>query len=400
MTEIFLGRQAIFDRDQKVVGYELLFRHGEDTDSTDMPDGDVATSHVLESAFVDIGLDRLAGRYPVFINLTRNHLLKPPPIPPKQVVFEILEDIDFVKDTKRAIGALVNAGYKVAMDDYLYDPEHADLLDMVHIVKVDVLEMSPTEVSRQVNLLRKHRVKLLAEKIEDEETYTRCRDLGFHYFQGFYFSSPRIIRGRRLKTNQIAVMQLLREVHKPEADIKKLEKLISQDATLSYKLLQMINSSYYNFPQKVESVRRAMVYIGRDALSSWVSMLAMTSLDEKSESLMGISMTRAKMCELLTPEDMKKQKESFFTVGLFSVLDQFLQIPLEQILADLPMNDEVNAALLRKEGILGEALECAIGFEQIEAPAVHRFMDLDSDVIAAHYLEAVDWANTAIREMK
>ena len=162
----------------------------------------------------------------------------------------------------------------------------------------------------------------------------------------------------------------------------------------------MINSSYYNFPQKVESVRRAMVYIGRDALSSWVFMLALTSLDEKSESLMGISMTRAKMCELLAPESMQKQKESFFTVGLFSVLDQFLQIPLEQILADLPMNDEVNAALLRKEGILGEALECAIGFEQIEAPVEHRFMDMDSDVIAAHYLEAVDWANTAIREMK
>ena len=400
MTEIFLGRQAIFDRDHKVVAYELLFRDGEHAKHARMTGEDEATSHVIESAFLDIGLDRLAGRYPVFINLTRNHLLKPPPIPPKQVVFELLENIDFIKDTRKAIAALVKAGYRVALDDYVYNPEHADLLDMVHIVKVDVLEMSPTEVSRQVNLLRKHRVKMLAEKIEDEETYRRCRDLGFDYFQGFYFSRPRIVRGRRLKTNQIAVMQLLREVHKPEADFKKLEKLISEDVTLSYKLLKMINSAQFNLQQKVDSVRRALVYIGKDTLSSWVSMLAMTSLDEKSESLMGISMTRAKMCELLTPEDRAKDKDSFFTVGLFSVLDQFLQIPLDQILSDLPMNDEVNAALLKKEGLMGEALQCAISFEQIEAPAEHQFAGLDIEEISAHYLEAVDWANASIREMK
>jgi EAL and modified HD-GYP domain-containing signal transduction protein len=195
-------------------------------------------------------------------------------------------------------------------------------------------------------------------------------------------------------------MQLLREVHKPDADFKKLEKLISEDVTLSYKLLKMINSAQFNLQQKVDSVRRALVYIGKDTLSSWVSMLAMTSLDEKSESLMGISMTRAKMCELLTPENRAKDKDSFFTVGLFSVLDQFLQIPLEQILSDLPMNDEVNAALLRKEGIMGEALQCAISFEQIEVPAEHQFAGLDIEEISAHYLEAVDWANASIREMK
>jgi len=398
MTDIFLGRQAVFNRDQAVVGYELLFRHSDEAGSAQITDGDAAIAQVIEGAFMDIGLKQLAGRYPVFINLTRHYLLNPPPLPPKQVVFEILEDIELGDDIVEALSKLGEAGYRLALDDYEYDQAHHELLNKVHIVKLDVLALSDQQLEQQVQDLKRYKVRLLAEKIEDEQSYRRCRELGFDFFQGFYFSRPRIIRGRRLKANQITVVQLLRLVHKPDTKIKELEQLINQDVTLGYKLLRMMNSAYYNLDSKIDSVRHALVYIGNDAIRSWVSMLALTTLDDNDQGLMGISLVRARMCELLTPINMQSEKDSFFTTGLFSVLDQFLQIPIEEIVRDLPLGEEVRAALLDHSGPLGKALSCAISFEQLGGGC--GFQEMTREEAAGHYLEAVEWAHQTTKALK
>lgn len=398
MTEIFLGRQPVFNRDQAIVGYELLFRHNEAAVSAQIVDGDAATAQVIEGAFMDIGLDQLAGRYPVFINLTRHYLLNPPPLPPKQVVFEILEDIELGEDIIDALNGLIDTGYRLAMDDYVFDESHHDLLSRVHIVKLDVLALSDEELERHVARLQDYPVRLLAEKIEDEQSYQRCKGLGFHFFQGYYFSKPRIIRGRRLKANQLTVVQLLRMVHRPDTDIKDLEELINQDVTLGYKLLKMMNSAYYNLDRKIDSVRRALVYIGSDGIRSWVSMLALTSLDEEDHGLMGISLVRARMCELLTPRVRQSDKDSFFTTGLFSVLDQLLQVPLEEILLDLPLSEEVRQALLDYSGVMGEALDCAMSFERLGG--ARSFQEKDAQTVAALYLESVEWALNTMKALK
>ncbi len=388
----------MFNRDQAVIGYELLFRHSDEAGSAQIVDGDVATADVIEGAFMDIGLKQLAGRYPVFINLTRHYLLNPPPLPPKQVVFEILEDIELGDDIVDAVEQLGDAGYRLALDDYEYDQAHHELLKKVHIVKLDVLALTEQQLEQQVRELSRYRVKLLAEKIEDEPSYRRCRDLGFDFFQGYYFSRPRIIRGRRLRANQITVLQLLRMVHKPDTSIRELEQLINQDVTLGYKLLRMMNSAYYNLDTKIDSVRHALVYIGSDAIRSWVSMLALTALDDNDRGLMGISLVRARMCELLTPSSMKSEKDSFFTTGLFSVLDQLLRVPIDEIIRDLPLSEEVKAALLENAGLMGEALKCAVSFEQLGGG--RGFQARSQEWTAARYLEAVDWAYTTTKALK
>jgi EAL and modified HD-GYP domain-containing signal transduction protein len=398
MTDIFLGRQPVFNRERVVVGYELLFRHSDKADVAQITDGDAATAQVIEGAFMDIGLKQLAGRYPVFINLTRHYLLNPPPLPPKQVVFEILEDIELGDDIVEALDKLGDAGYRLALDDYEYDQAHHELLNKVHIVKLDVLALSDQRLEQQVRELRRYKVKLLAEKIEDESSYRRCRELGFDFFQGFYFSRPRIIRGRRLRANQITVVQLLRLVHKPDTKISDLEHLINQDVTLGYKLLRMMNSAYYNLDHKIDSVRHALVYIGSDAIRSWVSMLALTTLDDNDQGLMGISLVRARMCELLTPLNRQSEKDSFFTTGLFSVLDQFLQIPIDEIVRDLPLSEEVKSALLDNSGLIGEALRCSISFEQLGGG--RGFQDMTREETAGHYLEAVEWAHQTTKALK
>jgi EAL and modified HD-GYP domain-containing signal transduction protein len=400
MTEIFLGRQPIFDFEHRIVGYELLFRSGQDATAANVVDGDRATSEVIETAFMDIGLERIAGRYPVFINLTRNHLLKPPPLPPGQVVFEVLEDISFVKDVHQALRVLLKAGYRLALDDYVYKKEDDQILQNVHIVKLDVLNLSRAELTYQVERLRAYRVKLLAEKIESEDDYKYCRGLGFDMYQGFYFSRPKIVRGRRLKSNQLVVMKLLKEVYRKEVDFKKLEKLIGEDVTLSYKLLKMINSAYYSRGNKIESIRRALVIIGQSAISNWISMLALSSMDDKDNGLMEVSLARARMCELLAPDDEDINSDSYFTAGLFSVLDQLMKVPMDEVVRDLPLSDEVNDALMGREGLMGDALRCAISFEQVDKQLSHEYSDWSEQQLAAKYLEALDWVQETMSTLK
>ncbi|RMG58353.1 MAG: HDOD domain-containing protein [Gammaproteobacteria bacterium] len=397
--DIFVGRQPIFNRERRIVAHELLFRDAGDASGAVFEDGDAATREVLESAFVDIGLDRLAGRQPVFLNLTRNYLLHPPPLPPKQVVYEILEDIDFVDDIQRAIARLAADGYRLALDDYVAEKADPAVLSRVHIIKLDVLAHGPRELERIVASLRDYPARLLAEKVEDEATWTRCLALGFDLFQGYWFSRPQVIRGRRLQANQAIVLQLLRLVHKPAPDFRELEKLISQDVNLSYKLLRMINSPYYGLSRKIESVRRALVYIGQDALRGWLSMLSVRELDEQNRGLTGLALTRARMCALLCPNE--QERDAWFTVGLFSVLDQLTGLPMEEVLAGLPLSDDVVAALLHGLGPMGEALACAIALENPREtePQDRRTAGLSAEEVAARYLEAVAWAQEQMQAL-
>lgn len=397
--DIFVGRQPIFDRERRIVGHELLFRDADDATAARFNDADAATREVIESAFLDIGLDRLAGKQPVFLNLTRNYLLNPPPLPPQQVVYEIVEDIDFVDDIRRAIARLAADGYRLALDDFVAAHADPDVLPRVHIIKIDVLAHGPRELERLVARLRDLPARLLAEKVEDEATWTRCLALGFSLFQGYWFSRPQVLRGRRLQANQAVVLQLLRLVHKPQPDFRELERLIEQDVNLSYKLLRMINSAYYGLSRKIESVRRALVYIGQDALRGWLSMLSVRELDEANRGLTGLALARARLCELLCPNE--AEREAWFTAGLFSVLDQLTGLPMEEVLAGLPLSDDLVAALLHGLGPMGEALNCAIALEnpQESSEEERSFGELGLEQTAARYLQAVAWSQEQMQAL-
>lgn len=336
-----------------------------------------------------------------FINLTRSFLVSedPLPFPKERVVLEILEDIKADADVVLGVHKLAQQGYCMALDDFVYDEKLRPLIELAHIIKIDLMALSREALQEHVRLLRKYPVKLLAEKIETPEEFEHCKQLGFDYFQGYFLSKPNIVQGQQLPPNRLAVLQLLAKLQDTESGSGDLERLVSQDVGLSYKLLRYINSAFFAFPKKIESIRQAVVYLGIQAIKSWVTLLVVAGMDDKPAELVIQAMQRAKMCELLAKTAKRPQVESYFIVGLFSLLEALMDTPLAEILDKLPFTDDVRRALLEHEGPYGEALLCVLAYEKGDFNRA-RFDRLSPSQMTDAYVAAARWADESTRVMK
>ena len=394
MKDIYLGRQAIYDRNGKLYAYELLFRStGDETESiTNLIDADGATSEVLLNTFMEIGLERIAGSARVFINLTRNLIACDHPLVQRkdQVVMELLEDIPVDEALVEQVACLSKMGVRIALDDYVFDPVWDPLLPWVHIVKLEIPALTLEQIRSGLPKLRRHGLKLVAEKVETAESYRALHDMGIDYFQGFYFSRPELIGGRRLEENQVVVLRLLAEINRPEATIEDIEALIRQDAGLSYKTLRYINSAAVGIPRKVESIGQAVIFMGFRRIRAWANLLVMAGLKIRLEDHYLMALVRAHLCERLMSQS-HPHRGTGFIVGLLSTLDLLLGRPLDEILAELPLADEITSALLQGEGDAGSALTCARRVEDGVWQEV-EFPGLDRNQIYHFYLEASEAA--------
>ena len=393
MDEIFVGRQPIFDRNSNLYGYELLFRDGSGNYADEM-DGDRATSQVIVNVFLEFGLDRIVGPHRAFINLTRRFLVdrESLPLPATRVVLEVLEDVRPDADVIAGLQAYVRDGFMVALDDFVFQDSVRPFMELAHIVKLDLMALSRQELVEHVRLLRAYDVKLLAEKVETEEAFDYCKQLGFDYFQGYFLSRPNIVQGAQIPTNRLKLLELTTRLQNPDVDVSELEEIISQDVTLSYKLLRHLNSAFFALPRVVESLRAAVVYLGTQRIQRWASLLLLAKLDNQSSELMVQGIHRAKMCELLATFAGRAHADSYFTVGLFSLLDAMMRVPLAEVLDALPLTSEVRDALLHHRGPYGEALASVIAYEQSHFQQA-RFAHLTPSQMTDAYLQAVWWAD-------
>ena len=395
MQNVFVGRQPIFDGNLNVYAYELLYRAAElATTSYGMVNGDDATTTTIINTFVEIGLDKLVRGKLAAINLTEKFLLEDNQLPftPKQVILEILEDVPVTPALIEALQNLVNEGYVIALDDYLYNPSHRPLLELASIVKIDLRALNKEELLEHVKVLKKFDVKLIAEKIETPDEFIFCRDLGFDYFQGYFLSRPQIISAKSLPTNRLTVLNLLAVLHNPDSDADDLSEAINTDVTTSYKLLKLINSAAFNLNRNIESIQQGVLLLGRRKLMSWASMLSMSSLSDRPAEILRTAMTRAKMCELLAEQITVTDPEGYFTVGLFSALDLLLQQPLPKLLEPLPLSKDVIDGLLYKKGLMGKVLTCVLAYEISDWENV-SLEPLGTDEILVANIEAVTWSN-------
>ncbi len=278
MREVCVGRQAIFDRARKVVSWELLFRSS-DGMRVDQIDGNRATAAVLVNALVEIGLDRVAGGEPVYINCTREFLERTPILPPESCVLKVLESIESDPALLESLDRLRAQGYTIALDDFVLTPQSIPLLARAHIVKLDVLALGAEEVARHVEALRPFNVKLLAEKVDSEKSLDACAELGFDLFQGYYLRRPDTIRGKAIKVGNAAALGLAGECGKENADLAKITRMISSDATLSFKMLQLANSAMFNARQPIASIPQAISVIGLEALARWSMLMVMSGVE-------------------------------------------------------------------------------------------------------------------------
>lgn len=387
-----VGRQAIFDRQMEVFGYELLYRDGTGN-AANIMDGDEATARVMVNTFLELGIDQIAGNGYAFLNLTANFFLSKyyEALPTKNVILEVLESIE---PTPTVLQALIQArqnGYLIALDDFILRESHRALMEHADIVKVDVLALTNEELEEQVAMFQEYPVRLLAEKVEDQGMYERCLALGFEYFQGYFFCKPQIMEGVSLSGNRMAVVLLLAKLQDPFIELGELEDLVKNDVALSVKLLRYVNSASVGLPRSVDSISQAIGLVGTDRMKQWATLLALAHTGDKPSELMRVALIRARMCESLCPLYGVAPGPGF-TVGLFSILDAYFDCEMRQLLVDLPLAPEILNALLKREGVLGTILEEILAYERGEWGKLNN-QQVEHGQVNAVYWESVDWAN-------
>ena len=392
-SSVFVGRQPIFDKQQRVFGYELLFRSGT-VNAAGQFDGDQASAQVIYNALLEIGLDNLIGNKIAFINLT-NELLNsgiPRLLPPNRTVLEILESADIDQNLATSVAEFSKQGFSIALDDFVYSSEWEPILQHADIIKVDVFGKTPSDIERQFEFLKTRSARLLAEKVETGQEYDVYKKMGFDYFQGYFFAKPNIVQSEKLPDNHIALLQLIAKLQSNEVTLEEIEYLVSQTVSLNYKLFRYINSAFIGLPRKFNSVSEAVVYIGLQKLKDIACLIAITGVENKSTELITTGLCRARMCELMAMQTGHQDVKRFFVVGLFSILEALLDHPLTNILEKLPLSREVIDALTEHKGDMGQALLCSIECERSLWPQV-SFGNLSKAQLNQLYREGIDWAN-------
>ncbi|MFT5449127.1 MAG: EAL and modified HD-GYP domain-containing signal transduction protein [Gammaproteobacteria bacterium] len=396
-AEVLLARQPIFDVDLQVHGYELLYRSiGHDSAAFD--DADAASAEVITSGFMDIGLDRIVENKLAYINVSQEFLAsgEPKALPVDRVALEFPGTGPFDDEFLAILDEYRDEGYRLVVDGIEVTPETLPVIGRVHAVKIDVFALGLEEALRQVELLQPLKREIIATRVESEEESAALEALGVNYLQGFFFAKPRVVSGTRVGSNKLTTLRLLASLYDPEAQVNEISALIGQDAGLSYKLMRFINSAALSLPGKVDSIRRAVVFMGLSALKRWASLIVVASVDDKPSELTRTLLVRARLCERLCTESGNEDSGAAFTVGLFSGLDALLDQPLVEALAELPLAPELTQALLEGEGVFGEALACALAYERGEWMDL-KFAQLSAPTIGALYEESLEWAGEAMQ---
>jgi EAL and modified HD-GYP domain-containing signal transduction protein len=391
--EVWVARQPIYDASMAVVAYELLYRASPTSRSADIVDPGRATLEVIAGAALEIGLDRLAAGLPVHINFPEELLIKVPDLPlqAERVVIEVLEDVRATPEVLQGVRALRARGHRIALDDYSPQGSDPRLLEVADVVKLEVTHPPVDELARLARELRAAGFELIAENVESREHFERCIALGFTGFQGNFLQQPETFSARRVPVSRMAALRLAASLQNVDYSLDEVERLLSQDVSLSYRVLRCINSSYYNLPRKIDSIRQAIVVLGLDKLRQLCGLLCLQGIDDRPPSLIVQAMTRGRMCEQLGKLGGTRDAGAFFITGLFSLLNALLGLPTRKVVQELPLTAAVTGALLTGAGPLGAALQCARAYERgVWDHAVYA--DLPPHLIRAAYLDALFWA--------
>lgn len=399
--DAYIARQPIFNRRKKIFGYELLFR---DANAKFDPgvDGDVATSTVLDNSYLNIGMDHINGGKKSFINFTHNLLIQKVPLllPYQDTVIEILESVDPTPELIDACREMSQKGYVLALDDFKYSPEFEPLIEIADIIKFDFRNTSMAEVQSYLEQIqRRDGLSLLAEKVETNDEFLAAKEMGFDYFQGYFFCKPELIKGKDISASQLSLLQLMAEVNRADFDFNTLERLIAPDVTLSYKLLRYINSAFFAKAQDISSIQQALVYMGESEIRRFVSLVAMSNLAKgKPDELVRAACIRGKFCELLAIEAFAPAPPAeLFTLGMFSLIDAIVDQPMEKIMKDLPLAQDIKYALVDRKGPLLGYLGLIEYYEKGRWGLMSRVcsaLKLPESKLPKLYQEACLWANT------
>jgi c-di-GMP phosphodiesterase len=404
--DIALARQPIFDRTDRLVAYELLYRDGPLENRVVAGTGACSTrmsSVTIANAFIGLGIGRVTGGRRAFINVDRTMLLDGSlaMLDPQQVVLELLESVTCDAEIEAACADLVGRGYCLALDDFAYCPSFDPLLRLAGIVKVDVLGRADDELRGVLAQVRPFGVTCLAERVETAADHARCAALGFELFQGYFYARPEMLAGRDVPVQQGNLMRLLNLLRDPDASQAHVEAVFRGDVRLTYKLLRIVNSAGTGC-SGVSSIEHALRLLGRTALHRWLALLLVASFTNANGvrgALVTAALTRARLGELLAAALGRRDGGALFMTGLFSLLDALMRVPMQEVVQRLDLTPELCAVLLAGEGPYAQVLGLIEAYEAGRWDAVRvdaAGLRLAPHTLPALYAEALEWAHAQV----
>jgi len=407
--DIFVGRQPILDRGQKMYAYELLFRSGRQNSAV-IGDDQAATATVLNHVFSELGVEAALGPYIGFVNLDARMLMSDTLelLPREKFVLEVLETVEITPQIVHRCRALKDMGFLLALDDFAsFEERYRPLLELADIVKVELMGMDEAALLATTRILRQWPVRLLAEKVDSEAQVKHCLDLGFDLFQGYYFAKPTIIAGKKLARSDLALHRLLGLVLE-DADSASLERVFKPEPAVTLNLLRLTNSAASGVRQKIASVRHAITVLGRRQLQRWLQLLVYADAAPGgglASPLLQLAAMRGRLMELLAAElqgASRDLEDRAFMTGIMSLMPVLLHVPIEEVIASLSIAQDIREALVSRSGELGAMLRLVEELEKNDAGAcgalIAELPGITFERVNAAMIEALTWANNIGRE--
>ncbi|OPX56246.1 EAL and modified HD-GYP domain-containing signal transduction protein [Oceanospirillum multiglobuliferum] len=396
MDHFCIARQAICDETLQLVGYELLYRANSEDISAIISNPHEATARVTSLALLDFGLDHVASKQPIYINMSSEWFKHPELLPSakirQRIVLQVPTDIVVDETLCSNLQRIRAKGFLIALDDYKLNDPRTSLLTVVDIVIVETLNQSLSTIRKVKTSLLQYPVKTLAEKIENWTNFEQLKQMGFDYYQGFFLARPENLAPQASGANQLILAKLMTLLFDESSSVEQIEHYISQEPALYYRLMKYVNSAMYNLPNSIDSMHQAVVYMGMETLRTVICILMWARNSNNVYTVLPLLLTRAKACELLARHHGMKPVDRSFTLGFLSLLDVALGQPLPKLLSNLPLSPDMSEALLHSKGSLAELLNCVRHWERAEWEALeaHPLYCAELPILMS---KALDWAN-------
>ncbi|GAB4294630.1 MAG: EAL domain-containing protein [Desulfuromonadia bacterium] len=403
MKQFFLGRQPILDRNQKIYGFELLFRSA-NTLVANVTNFSQASASVILDSLTSFDFNELLGKHYGFFNVNERILMDDAIelIPRNQAVIELLETIVVTDEIVNRCHELKEKGFKLALDDHLYSPEFEPLYEIVDLIKVEVLGKSEEEIAGQILPFRPWKPTLLAEKVETREMFAICHGMGFELFQGYYFAVPTVLTHSKVDISSMTLLKLFNQLLK-EMEIREIEETFKQSPALTYNLLRLVNSVGMGLRVKIKTLRHALTVLGRRQLLRWVQLALYAAGDprRKESPLLELASMRGRFMEVLSlkaqvsPNSLEFADKAFMT-GILSLVDVLFDTTIDHVVSQLSVDEDVKQALSGREGVLGRMLLLCERLEKNDFSMVSKLLAelrIRNDTLIEAQLEAIQWSN-------
>ncbi|MBA4502969.1 HDOD domain-containing protein [Marinobacterium sp. 3-1745] len=398
--QVLMARQPVYTKSQDVVAFELLFRDADGRFVEGLKD-DEATLGVLLGTYSSIARCGSVRSLPCFLKVTDSFLLNNdlPELPRQNFVLELLGHSNITPALVERVKELARQGYRLALADYdPRDPKFAPLLNVVHVLKLDIQLLGLDNIPPLLQQLRPYQLELLADKVETQDEFRRCLEMGFALYMGYFLSKPEAVKGKKITGNKVVLLQILSELQRPNATAQSIEQIALQDPALTYRILRVVNSAAFNLKREISSLSHAITLLGIEQVKRWVLLFLSAADKDKPDELTRNMLTRGRMCELLAEMMGRDEPINHFIVGLLSQLDALLNMEMTDLLDQVPLQQNMKAALLERTGSCGELLRQVELYERGQFDQLSRALDAPYYEVA--YRHSLNWAQQVLQAMQ